>query len=120
MRDRSKIKNLTWSSINPGSEQDSKQWCKPCYSSGLGKLIPSPKPDEKNMLYCRNCGKSYSIEAQTETKQKLKLKHGEGPSKPFIISQQNKREKRKTKFDSVNNELGTEELEELRSMGFRV
>jgi hypothetical protein len=112
-RNRYKINNLTW---KPSYSE--KLWCKPCYSSGLGRLIPSPKADEKDKLYCRNRGKSCDISdidnQQKETK--LGMKHGETRSQPMLISQKSK-EKRKPKFDSVNNDLTEEDKSDIRQSG---
>ena len=69
-------------------------------------------------MYCRNCGKSYDISdidnQQKETK--LGMKHGETRSQPMLISQKSK-EKRKPKFDSVNNDLTEEDKSDIRQSG---
>jgi uncharacterized protein YbaR (Trm112 family) len=112
-RNRFKVNNLTWN-----SSYTERLFCKPCYSSGLGRLIPSPKADEKDKLYCRNCGKSYDIsdidDQQKETK--LGMKHGETQNTPILISQK-RNDKRKPKFDSVNNELTDEDKQDIRNSG---
>lgn len=112
---RFKINNLTWTS--PYAE---KSWCKLCYSSGLGRLIPSPKSDEKDKLYCRNCDKSYGMdEIDKRTKTTRNLNKPQQTSGPFVISQKRKG-KDKPKCDSPNNELTEDDLKDLRSMGYRV
>jgi len=112
-RNRFKVNNLTWN-----SSYTEKLFCKPCCSSGLGRLIPSPKADEKDKLYCRNCGKSYDISdidnQQKETK--LGMKHGETQNTPILISQK-RNDKRKPKFDGLNNELTDEDKQDIRNSG---
>ena len=99
-RNRFKVNNLTWN-----SSYTEKLFCKPCYSSGLGRLIPSPKADEKDNLYCRNCGKSYDIsdidDQQKETK--LGMKHGETQNTPILKSQKSKASKPRKQIGSVND-----------------
>lgn len=117
-RDRYKINNL----VGFGSEIKNNEFCIPCYYSGLGRLIPSPKTEEKGTLYCRNCGKSYSIDDIPKTTKPTSLKSLNKPqqtSRPFVISQKRKG-KDKPKFDSPNNELTEDDLKDLRSMGYRV
>jgi uncharacterized protein YbaR (Trm112 family) len=114
---RFKINNLTWT-----SSYAEKSWCKPCYSSGLGRLIPSPKADEKDKLYCRNCGKSYNISDidKQQQEQKNLTATSAKSSGPIVISQKSKNKRDKPKFDIVNNELTDEDLEDLRGLGFRI
>ena len=115
-RDRYKINNL----VGFGSETRKNEWCLQCYSSGLGRLIPSPKSDEKDKLYCRNCGKSYGMdEIDKRTKTTRNLNKPQQTSGPFVISQKRKG-KDKRKCDSPNNELTEDDLKDLRSMGYRV
>jgi hypothetical protein len=118
-RNRYKINNLTWNASNSNTE---KLFCKPCYSSGLGRLIPSPQPDEKDKLYCRNCGKSYNIfdidNQQKETK--LGMKHGETQDTPILKSQKSKAAKPRKQIGSVNDVLSDEDLSDLRKSGINV
>jgi len=117
-RQRFRVTNL----VGFGSETKRNEFCLPCYNSGLGRLIPSPKPDQKDMLYCRNCGTSYNNsdidEQQKETK--LGLKHGEGQSKTFMISKKSKGSKPRKQVGSVNDELTDEDISDLRSSGINV
>jgi hypothetical protein len=105
------------------SEIKNNEFCIPCYYSGLGRLIPSPKKEEKgDSLYCRNCGKSYSMDDIAKTTKIISLKSLNKPqqtSGPFVISQKRKG-KDKPRFDSPNNELTEDDLKDLRSMGYRV
>ena len=111
---RFKINNL----VGFGQIEKKNQWCIPCYSSGLGRLIPSPKEGEKDMLYCPNCGKSYSINEINKTKPTADLAKPQQTSGPILICQKGKHDRRKVKFDTINNQLSDEDLNDLRSMGY--
>ena len=116
-RNRYKINNLTW---KPSYTE--KLWCKPCYSSGLGRLIPSPKADEKDKLYCRNCGRSYNISDIDNQQQQEKKLSAVSPksSGPIIISKKTKGSKPRKQVGSVNDELTDEDISDLRSSGINV
>jgi transcription elongation factor Elf1 len=106
------INNLTWSN---SSEGKSKFWCTLCRV----KLIASPKPNEKDMLWCKECGHSFDKKVQQTTKPINKSRSpSSANSGSFIISQKRKATVRR--IDSVNNELSDEDLNDLRSMGFTI
>ena len=48
------------------------------------------------------------------------LKHDNNPGAPIVISQKSKNDKRKAKFDTPNNSLTDEGLDDLRIMGYRL
>jgi uncharacterized protein YbaR (Trm112 family) len=110
---RFKINNL----VGFGQIEKKNQWCIPCYSSGLGRLISSPKEGEEDMLYCRNCGKSYSIDDINKTKPTQNLAKPQQTSRPILISQKSKAAKPRKQVGSVNDELTDEDIGDLRSSG---
>jgi hypothetical protein len=59
---RTKINILTWSSINTNNEKASCSICRV-------KLIPSPKANENDMMWCRERGNSYGISKNNDNGQ---------------------------------------------------
>ncbi len=109
---RTGINNL----IGFGQPEKINEFCKPCYYSGLSRLIPHPT--EKDKLLCRNCGTSYSME---EIKEKSKpVKSLTRPQRNTMIISQKGKDKKKPKFDTPNSELSQEDLDDLRSYGYRL
>ncbi len=100
-----------------GQPEKINEFCKPCYYSGLSRLIPHPK--ETGKLLCRNCGKSYDIEEIKKEKAKPTKSLTKPQHTPLIISQ-NGKDKKKPKFDTPNSELTDEDLADLRGYGYRL
>jgi hypothetical protein len=55
---RNRVNNLTW----PNVTRKSRYYCRICYNSGMGKLLPTAEPDK---FYCRSCGKTYTVKLQS-------------------------------------------------------
>jgi uncharacterized protein YbaR (Trm112 family) len=110
---RFKINNL----VGFGETEKNNGWCLPCHGSGLNRLIPSPKPDEKGKLYCRNCGKSYSIDDINKTKPTQNLAKPQQASGPFVISQKRKEKRVREQIGSINDTLSPEDIDDIRARG---
>jgi hypothetical protein len=108
------INNLTWSNLDNSSEGKSKLWCALCRV----RLIASPKPNEKDKLWCRECGRSYD-NVQTTKALNKSGSLSSANSGSFIVSQ--KRSKRRVAPSNlVNSQLTDEDLTDLRQMGFTI
>ncbi len=114
LRDRRKINYVGWDN----TEGEDKKFCKICMSSGLGRLIPSLT--EKHMLYCRNCGKSYSMDEVSPTVKSPKKRFTTTKQVPLIISKGEKTPKKSKQIGSINDELDEDTKKELRSYGYNV
>jgi hypothetical protein len=112
MRDRYKINNL----VGFGSETTNKiEWCPTNVCNVRMRL------DANGDLKCQECGLTITKtqQQQQQDKTKLNLKQNNGPTTPIVISQKSKgRDKRK--WDTPNNELSDEDLDDLCRMGFTI
>lgn len=108
---RHKINNL----VGFGQIQKKNDWC-PSNVCNVRLVV-----NREGITLCPECGRTVTKEQQQQKQEQkpLKLQQNEGPPKPIIISQKRKG-KDKPKFNDVNAELSDEDLNDLRSMGYRI
>jgi hypothetical protein len=113
---RSKINIALWDS-DLNSNRNA-VYCASCCYSGLGRLVPT---EDKTKLQCRNCGRIEDIatEVRKGTTKGLKPKDTTITKGPMIISQ-NRKGKKISKFENVNDSLDEDTPAELRSYGYRI
>ncbi|PWU81109.1 MAG: hypothetical protein DLM72_08685 [Candidatus Nitrosopolaris wilkensis] len=111
-RDRNKIDYIGFGE----TAEYKSDWC----PSNVCKVRMRLEPNGD--LNCQECGRTVSKEQQQQQQQQVKisLKHDNNPGAPIIISQKDKNDKRKAKFDMPNNSLTDEDLDDLRNMGYRL
>jgi uncharacterized C2H2 Zn-finger protein len=109
--DRTKINNL----IGFGSEssQDFHR-CPTCIEHWRLEIVNSP--DGKRMGKCiRGCGNLFNLQ-KDEERPKNASRFGNKTSS-FIITKDKSKDKKKSKFDTPNNELTDEDLRDIRNSG---